>query len=156
MTNSKTSFVSAVFLIWLAHASTVNAESRLPLTVSTNTFTLGQMLGCVIRAQTYLEVSRVNLASGGTPLPRSYQDLDLVIGVDASALRTDLELALAAWSGPSYDPVAQAAMIVEVARLEYGSPWGGANNYSESWGQMAACGYKFHVHGIFDAYPAHL
>ncbi len=66
--------------------------------------------------------ARGNLASIGTPLPDTYQNLDLVLGVDTSALRADLELALTAFSGPSYDPVVQAAIIVEIARLEYGIP----------------------------------
>lgn len=154
MINSGALVASAIVLASLAVVLPVSAQSRLPPTVSTNTFTLGQMLGCLIRAQTYLEVGRVNLANAGTPLPPAYQDINLVIGVDVAALRIDLEQALAAQVGSSYDAAAQGALIAEIAQLEYGSPWGGAANYSESWGQMAACGYRFHVHGLYDAYPA--
>lgn len=153
MISSKALIVCATIATAYMLAPQASAQSRLPSSVSSNTFTLGLMLGCVIRAQTYLEVSRANLASAGLDLPPTYGNLDLVIGIDTGAFVADLNQALSSLSGSDYDPALQDKLISDVARLEYGSPYGGAALYNESWGQMAACGYQFHIHGIYAAYP---
>lgn len=151
--NFKTMAVCVTLLTVQTLVPEASAQSRLPASVNSNTYTLGLMLGCIIRAQTYLEVSRENLATARLDLPPNYQNLDLVVGIDTSALLIDLNQALLSLTGPSFDAELQTKMISDVARLEYGSPYGGATLYNESWGQMAACGYQFHIHGIYRSYP---
>ncbi|SEP82696.1 hypothetical protein SAMN05428969_1083 [Devosia sp. YR412] len=153
MISSKALIACAIIATAHMLAPQANAQSRLPPSVSATTFTLGLMLGCVVRAQTYLEVSRANLAAAGLDLPPTYGDLDLVIGVHTAPFVADLNQALSSLSGSDYNAALQDKLISDIARLEYGSPYGGAAMYNESWGQMAACGYQFHIHGIYAAYP---
>lgn len=137
----------------IATAPAAHAQSRLPATVTTNTFTMGQLMGCLIRAEVYVEISSTRLASVNLATPPAYQNPSFIVGVDLAALRGDLEQAFTQLFGASYSHLEQEVLIAEIARTEYDSPLAGRPNYFESWVQMAACGYLYHVHDLYEAYP---
>lgn len=126
-------------------------QDRLPTTVRSSPYLVGQLLGCTLRVETYYRQTIERAQAAGRTLPANYQ-IDLIAGLNVAALKADARQALLA-SSPDTVPIAEVeTAIAEIAVLEYDASSVGAPGYSEAWGQALACSALFSQYQLYEAY----
>lgn len=125
-------------------------QDRLPPYVRSNAYVAGQVLGCAIRIDRYLQQTLDRAANAGRTL--SATELNVVAGLDLAALKSDAQQALVAQSEGNYPAEEIELAILEIADAEYDGSIMGAPGYSEAWLQAMGCAALFRQFELYDRY----
>lgn len=135
-----------------AAAAKPRLPDRLPGLVRTNSFIVGQALGCVIRYESYAAMTTEALQATGTSIPAQLEDLNVLFDVDVLALKTDLTTALSALSEGAIDPKTFLGTIEKLAQAELAGGQVASGAYP-AWLQVAGCFTLLRQLGLSQAYP---
>lgn len=141
---------AALLLALFPAANMAVAQDRLPAYVRTNPYAAGQVFGCAIRLQRYLQQTLDRVAAAGRTLPVT--QLNVIAGLDVTALKADAAAALTVSGNGSYPTEEIELAVSEIADAEYDGTDIGAPGYSEAWFQAMGCVAVFRQFQLYDSY----